>query len=124
MISRFTRSEGSKAEVSELQNLPCLYSTAIGEMEVAELLRVPLKVDDKDYMVQELDKRLIDVSEMYKTVVQPLAGAKLKSIGYEAGSCPNAERATKKVISIKARPGHERNILKAVSSVLETKPLG
>jgi dTDP-4-amino-4,6-dideoxygalactose transaminase len=62
----------------------------------------------------------IEVAGWYTTPVHPLEGAQLRAVGYEPGSCPNAEALCSSLISLptnlKTGVGEARRICDFVQS--------
>lgn len=88
-------------------NVKSFYRSAVADGDEYCLLRLPLWVSNKASVVSQLEVASLDISAMYETVVQPVTGADLPRVGYQAGSCPNAELATANVVSVKFRDGDD-----------------
>jgi len=68
-------------------------------------VRYPLRVPNKVQLLRQARKRQIELSDWYATPIHPLSGAELRSVFYEPGSCPNAERRAREVVTL---PTHTR----------------
>jgi dTDP-4-amino-4,6-dideoxygalactose transaminase len=72
--------------------------------------RYPLLVEDKQYFLAKARERRIELSGWYNTPVHPLAGSNLAKVHYVPGSCPNAENANGRIVSmpthIRVKPKH------------------
>ena len=66
----------------------------------ATLARYPLWADDKQQVLVEARARKIEVADWYKTPIHPLPSASQGSVNYSQGSCPNAEVACAKIVSL------------------------
>lgn len=67
--------------------------------------RYPLRVADKPRLLAEARRQRIELAEWYRTVIHPLEGDELRAVGYEPGSCPQAERRASEIVSL---PTHRR----------------
>ena len=62
--------------------------------------RFPLWVSDKRRLLADAEKAKIEITGWYETPVHPLDSSALDQVGYRAGSCPNAERAARDVVTL------------------------
>lgn len=62
--------------------------------------RYPLFVEDRSELIERARAAKVEVAVFYDTPVHPLKGQKLRTVGYEPGSCPNAEWASDRIISL------------------------
>jgi dTDP-4-amino-4,6-dideoxygalactose transaminase len=62
--------------------------------------RYPMFVENKNQLLERAREARVELAAFYDTPVQPLSGVALQSVGYEPGSCPNAERAAARVVSL------------------------
>src|SRR5215203_2163016 len=62
--------------------------------------RYPLLVDDKPKWVEGARDAKVELADFYNTAVHPLRGDVLRRVGYEPGSCPNAEWISEHVLSM------------------------
>jgi dTDP-4-amino-4,6-dideoxygalactose transaminase len=62
--------------------------------------RYPLLVESKKDILRRAPEMRVEVTDWYATPVHPLSNEALNAVGYRAGSCPNAESLTKRVISL------------------------
>lgn len=62
--------------------------------------RYPLLANDKDMLLEQARKAKVELSDWYSTPIHPLTGKELKLVRYEAGSCPNAEKRCKQVVTL------------------------
>jgi perosamine synthetase len=69
------------------------------------LLRFPLEVENKTYVLKESSRAGIELGSWFETPLHPLPLADHHLIDYQLGSCPVAESTTAKVINL---PLHER----------------
>ena len=67
--------------------------------------RYPLRVTDKPRLLAEARQQRIELAEWYRTVIHPLEGDQLRAVGYEPGSCPQAEQRASEIVSL---PTHRR----------------
>lgn len=75
-----------------------------GESDVV-FLRYPLFVRDKQRVLEYAKNNNIELGDWYVSPVHPLKREEWNVVGYEDGSCPNAERAAAHLINL---PIHER----------------
>jgi dTDP-4-amino-4,6-dideoxygalactose transaminase len=66
--------------------------------------RYPLTANGRDALLTQARSARVEVADFYATPVHPLAGGQLRQVGYEIGSCPNAEALTRHVISLPTGP--------------------
>jgi perosamine synthetase len=78
--------------------------------------RYPIWCDNKIDVLREAEKKNIEVADWYMTPIHPLSGSDLKKVNYTQGSCPEAERACGRIISL---PTHEAVNLKYVDKVIQ-----
>jgi perosamine synthetase len=64
------------------------------------LLRLPIWVENKKKIIEKAKKINIELASWYETPVHPIETKNLKDVGYSKGSCPNAELAASKIVSI------------------------
>jgi perosamine synthetase len=62
--------------------------------------RYPLIVDHKSELMDAARKARIELADFYATPVHPFRGANLAQVYYEVGTCPNAETASRTVVSL------------------------
>lgn len=62
--------------------------------------RYPLLVDDKPRWIEAAREAKVELADFYNTPVHPLRGDVLRRVGYEPGSCPNAEWISEHVLSM------------------------
>ena len=81
--------------------------TLVDECKNAEAAyaRFPVWVRKKADLLTHAQGENIEIAEWYNTPVHPLEGADAEKVGYEWGSCENAERACGRIISL---PVHRR----------------
>lgn len=72
---------------------------------VVDYARFPLWVDEKDSVLGRARSLGVELAGWYSSPVHPLGRAEWMSVGYEPGACPNAERASKHIVSL---PVHRR----------------
>lgn len=66
--------------------------------------RYPLLTDRKEELLRLAPEQRVELAAWYSTPVHPLEGNALREVGYEPGSCPNAEALTKCVVSLPTGP--------------------
>ena len=62
--------------------------------------RYPILAEDKRAVLEDARRARVELAAFYDSPVQPLYGDALRSVGYEPGSCPNAEWAAERVVSL------------------------
>ena len=67
--------------------------------------RLPLQVSDKSGLLRAARKAGIELAEWYTTPVHPFSDGELRDIGYQPGSCLQAEKRCASVVSL---PTHAR----------------
>jgi perosamine synthetase len=61
-------------------------------------LRFPVLVENRDFVLEKFKKENIYLGDWYRCVLDPCSD--LKIFDYEIGSCPKAEKITKKIINL------------------------
>jgi len=77
--------------------------------------RYPLFIEDKPRILSLASKAGIEIKDWFSSPVQPLTSDTLHLVHYEADSCPCAELAASKIISL---PTHERTTESYASKVI------
>lgn len=62
--------------------------------------RYPLLANDKDMLLKQARKAKVELADWYSTPIHPLTGKDLGLVRYEAGSCPNAEKRCRQVVTL------------------------
>ncbi|MGC1384912.1 MAG: DegT/DnrJ/EryC1/StrS family aminotransferase [Candidatus Acidiferrales bacterium] len=62
------------------------------------LLRYPVRVSNKSRVLSEAKRRGVEIGEWYTSPVDMPEGVGLDTVGYESGTCPEGERASREVI--------------------------
>ena len=62
--------------------------------------RYPMLVENRDVLVERARKAKVEIAVFYSTPVHPLEGEGLRKVGYEPGSCPNAEWVSDRIVSL------------------------
>jgi perosamine synthetase len=68
------------------------------------LTRYPLLVEGKAELADRARARRLELAQWYETPIHPLRGAELAVVGYREGSCPNAERNARRIVSLPLNP--------------------
>jgi len=84
------------------------------------LLRVPVRVTDKKKLLLKAREHQLMLGDWYRVVVEPCSLEQLQVLGYEAGSCPEAERAAHEVINLPTHPTmHATEAQRVINFVME-----
>lgn len=78
----------------------CLPPSQSPDSNNLSLLRYPIRVMDKSYVLKHYQARGIILGDWYLQVVTPCADQCQSVTGYQPGSCPQAEQATKETINL------------------------
>jgi perosamine synthetase len=62
--------------------------------------RYPVFAVNKEALIERARDAKVELAVFYDSAVQPLYGASLRTVGYEPGSCPNAEWAAARIVSL------------------------
>lgn len=62
--------------------------------------RYPMIAHNRKSLIGKVRESRIETAVFYDTPVQPLSGSALRDVGYEPGSCPQAEYLAERVISL------------------------
>ena len=78
--------------------------------------RYPLLANDKPGLLADAREKKVELADWYSTPIHPTKEAGWKSIGYDAGHCPNAEHQASRVVSLPVnRKTTSRDIDKTVA---------
>ena len=82
-------------------------------------IRYPIWVLNKEKVSDLAYKNKVEVSSWYSSAVHPYTENQLSSIGYQLGSCPNAELSSKHIISLPLSHDLSKRFLKKLKLSLE-----
>ncbi|MGB9877556.1 MAG: DegT/DnrJ/EryC1/StrS family aminotransferase [bacterium] len=77
-------------------------------------LRYPILVKNKDKVLEEAQKRKIELGDWYISPVHPLIDEQLELVNYKKGLCPIAEEVCQKVVTL---PIHEKITEKEIERI-------
>lgn len=78
--------------------------------------RYPLRAGDKAALLAAAKQCGVELAEWYATPVHPLSSAEAARVGYQAGSCPEAEKRCREVVSL---PTHRKVTKRDVSRAID-----
>lgn len=82
----------------------------------AVYVRYPLRVSDKPAWLARAREQNVELADWYSTPIHPLGPAEWTSVGYEAGSCPEAEKRCGEVVTLPTHRGTSaRDVDRAVA---------
>lgn len=82
--------------------------------------RYPLIAHDKDTLLKQAQKANVELADWYSTPIHPLEKKDWHFVHYENGSCPNAEKRCKQVVTLPEHPAvKQRDIDCAVKFLKE-----
>ncbi|WP_208596329.1 DegT/DnrJ/EryC1/StrS family aminotransferase [Desulfovermiculus halophilus] len=93
--SRWASDQYQQNIVSRLVSLP-----NVSEDCDTVFARYPLLAKNKQDLLAKAKKAGVELAEWYATPVHPLSGQELPLVHYTEGSCPNAEKLCKEVVSL------------------------
>lgn|GEM_PF-473002 len=64
------------------------------------LSRFPIMVANKGALLETFARDSLELADFFNSPVHPVKGDRLATVGYEPRSCPNAERASGRVVSL------------------------
>ncbi len=76
--------------------------------------RFPIWCDDKKQALAFAESNNLELAEWYATPIHPLKGNRLQNINYTLGSCPNAELACRRILSL---PTHRKTSLRQARKI-------
>jgi perosamine synthetase len=79
------------------------------------LARYPLMAERKADLLRAAERHNVEIAGWYASPVHPLHGDLLRSVAYHAGSCPNAEAAAERIVSLPIQNAGDRDINRIVS---------
>jgi perosamine synthetase len=82
--------------------------------------RFPLMVSNKKLLLELARKKHIEISSFYDSPVHPQDPKGLESVGYELGSCPNAEALCGKIISLPINPNISTDYIKTTIQFIKS----
>ncbi len=62
--------------------------------------RYPLRTERKADVLRQAERARVEVAGWYHTPIHPLTPQEWKAVGYTAGTCPNAERAAREIVTL------------------------
>lgn len=62
--------------------------------------RYPLLVNDKDTLLEQAQKAKVELADWYSTPIHPLTDKEVGLVRYDTGSCPNAEKRCRQVVTL------------------------
>ena len=71
----------------------------------AALLRYPVRVANKDRLLQAARQARVEVGSWFETPLHPVALEKHARFGYVVGQCPNAEHTARQLVNLPLHPG-------------------
>lgn len=88
----------------------------VRNLKLIPLLRYPLLVNKPEKLIKKAKEKQILLGNWYRPVIAP-KGVNLSSIGYQKGSCPNAETVSRKVVNLPTliTPKEAHRVIKVVS---------
>ena len=74
----------------------------VAEPEGSEVIyaRFPLRVPDKQGLLDQARRAGVELADWYKTPIHPLPVDNSQAVNYNAGSCPNAEQRCRELVSL------------------------
>ena len=63
-------------------------------------LRCPFRVNNKEHILFAARQKSLDIAGWYDSIVHPISGKDLISLGYDRNQCPHSERAINQIIHI------------------------
>ena len=99
----------------------CNGATALDVLPASKTVyvRYPVWVSDKKNFMQYSLNNNIEVSDWYNSPIHPHKGINLKKLGYESGSCPNAELSCNHIISLPISLALNKRSVKKLSKFFE-----
>ena len=89
----------------------------------AVFARYPLLANDKGMLLKQARKAKVELADWYSTPIHPLIGKDLELVRYEAGSCPNAEKRCKQVVTLPTHMGVKEKDVERIVKFLNSKSL-
>lgn len=121
-LSRFT---GQRRKVANYYRkaLTILKLELPPDMDGASWLRFPIQVENADNLLEFAKKKGIILGNWYRGVVMPVAD--LSYAGYKLGSCPKAEKLSRKVVNLPTYPrlteGQARKVVEVLKEWLSSE---
>ena len=85
--------------------------------------RYPLLANDKGMLLKQARKAKVELSDWYSTPIHPLTGNDLKLVRYKAGSCPNAEKRCRQVVTLPTHMRVKEKDVERIVAFLNSKSL-
>jgi len=86
------------------------------------LVRYPVRVADKHKALELAASRFVELGSWFECPLHP-AGTKLEAYGYQAGMCPESERASREVVNLPLHPrANEATARRSVAFISEIGP--
>jgi perosamine synthetase len=91
-----TYAQGLRPDVCRLPNVPAGADAVFS--------RFPLFISNRPEVLEVAAKRNLEVAAWFATPIHPLDGSELELVHYRPGSCPQAERAARRIVSLPVHP--------------------
>ena len=85
--------------------------------------RYPLLANDKGMLLEQARKARVELADWYSTPIHPLTGKDLGLVRYETGSCPNAEKRCKQVVTLPTHMAVKEKDVERIVAFLNSKSL-
>lgn len=85
--------------------------------------RYPLLANDKDMLLEQARKVKVELADWYSTPIHPLTGKDLELVQYETGSCPNAEKRCKHVVTLPTHMSVKEKDVERIVAFFNSKSL-
>lgn len=84
-------------------------------------VRYPLLVNDKGMLLEQARKAKVELANWYSSPIHPLTGKDLDLVRYEIGSCPNAEKRCKQVVTLPTHMAVKNKDVKRIEAFFNSK---
>jgi len=82
------------------------------------MLRYPVLVPNKDQVLDEARRAMLDIAGWYSTPVHPVRNEELAKVDYRLGSCPRAEEMIRRVVHVPTGYGLNSRSLEAITRII------
>ena len=79
--------------------------------------RYPMRVSNKEVLLGLARARGLEMADWYSSPIHPLTGKELETVGYQEGSCPNAEERCRETVTLPVNEKVNMSYVKAVAAM-------
>jgi dTDP-4-amino-4,6-dideoxygalactose transaminase len=120
-LDRITKHAQQIAEkyANTIQNTDVILPV-IPEKSETVFARYPIRVKNKNNILQKARENNIELANWYDTPVHPITINQANCVGYESGTCPNAEIRCREIVSLPVNLLVDQNFINKVTKLFQS----